>query len=78
MSESHKGKKRTLESIENQKKAQLGRKCSEETKHKISESNKGKKHKPCSEETKRKISENQSGEKIIITENIFQKKLEEK
>lgn len=37
------GKKRTIESISNQKKAQLGRVCSDETKQKISNANTGRK-----------------------------------
>ena len=37
------GKKRTVESINNQKKAQLGKLCSEETKQKIGAANKGRK-----------------------------------
>ncbi|WP_405291883.1 NUMOD3 domain-containing DNA-binding protein [Methanobrevibacter sp.] len=63
MSESHKGKKRSKESIENQRKAQIGRFVSEETRKKISESNKGKPHKPFSEETRRKMSEFHKGVK---------------
>ena len=37
------GKKRTVESINNQKKAQLGKVCSEDTKQKIGAANKGRK-----------------------------------
>ena len=37
------GKKRTAESINNQKKAQLGKVCSEETKQKIGAANRGRK-----------------------------------
>lgn len=43
MAQAKLGKKRTVESINNQKKAQLGKSCSEETKQKIGAANKGRK-----------------------------------
>lgn len=51
-------------SIENYKKAQVGKQLSADTRMKVSNSNKGKHSSPKSEETKRKISEALKGRKI--------------
>lgn len=48
----------------NYKRAQTGKRLSEETKKRVSESNKGKHSSPKSEETKRKISNSLKGRKI--------------
>jgi hypothetical protein len=61
ISETKKGKKRSLESRRKQSEALKGRKLSEEHRRKISEANKGRK---LSEEHKRKVSEAGKGRKL--------------